>query len=240
MARIARVIQIPYGNALLVGVGGSGRKSLTALAASMCELKLFQIELTKTYGMVDWRDDLKKLFQQAGGAEATSTVFMFSDSQIKTDGFVEDINNILNSGEVPNLFAPDERQIIIDTLEPQAAKAGLGAVIKGEPTAAEVFAWFVERCRTNLHIVLCFSPIGSDFRTRLRMFPSLVNCCLIDWFTPWPNEALRSVAGKFLADVALVNSLPRGCGAHWTECGHGAIRLGGCLVHLVRLPSTTS
>ena len=38
------------------------------------------------------------------------------------------------------------------------------------------------------------SPIGEAFRTRLRMFPSLVNCCTIDWFMPWPEEALKSVA----------------------------------------------
>ena len=36
-------------------------------------------------------------------------------------------------------------------------------------------------CAQNLHVVLCFSPIGSAFRERLRQFPSLVNCCTIDW-----------------------------------------------------------
>jgi dynein heavy chain len=45
------------------------------------------------------------------------------------------------------------------------------------------------------------SPIGDDFKRRLRMFPSLVNCCAIDWFLPWPKEALQSVAEHFLKDV---------------------------------------
>ena len=48
--------------------------------------------------------------------------------------------------------------------------------------------------RKNLHIVLCMSPVGSAFRSRCRMFPSLVNCCTIDWFTEWPEEALLSVS----------------------------------------------
>ena len=33
------------------------------------------------------------------------------------------------------------------------------------------------------------------------MFPSLVNCCTIDWFTEWPGDALEKVATKFLEDM---------------------------------------
>ena len=57
--------------------------------------------------------------------------------------------------------------------------------------------------RNNLHIVLCMSPVGSAFRTRCRMFPSLVNCCTIDWFTEWPPEALLSVSQSAFAEVDL-------------------------------------
>ena len=46
-----------------------------------------------------------------------------------------------------------------------------------------------------------FSPIGEIFRARLRQFPSLVNCCTIDWFSAWPEEALRSVASTFLGEI---------------------------------------
>ena len=45
-----------------------------------------------------------------------------------------------------------------------------------------MFAYFVSRCRSNLHIIIAFSPIGDAFRNRLRQFPSLINCCTIDWF----------------------------------------------------------
>lgn len=46
---------------------------------------------------------------------------------------------------------------------------------------SELWAFFVERTKANLHVVLCFSPIGDAFRDRLRAFPSLINCCTIDW-----------------------------------------------------------
>lgn len=53
----------------------------------------------------------------------------------------------------------------------------------------------------QLEICFFFSPIGEIFRARLRQFPSLVNCCTIDWFSAWPEEALRSVASTFLGEI---------------------------------------
>lgn len=53
----------------------------------------------------------------------------------------------------------------------------------------------------NYFLVKCFSPLGEIFRSRLRQFPALVNCCTIDWFSPWPADALRSVALRFLHDI---------------------------------------
>jgi len=57
--------------------------------------------------------------------------------------------------------------------------------------------------RNNLHIVLCMSPVGNSLRSRCRMFPSLVNCCSIDWFTEWPREALLSVSKSAFEAVDL-------------------------------------
>ena len=57
-----------------------------------------------------------------------------------------------------------------------------------------MFSCYRSKVKQNIHIVLAFSPLGEVFRTRLRMFPSLVNCCTIDWFTEWPEEALMNVA----------------------------------------------
>src|SRR5690606_21987721 len=66
------------------------------------------------------------------------------------------------------------------------------------PTKLNMFAQYIARVRRNIHICLCMSPMGETFRQRLRMFPSLVNCCTIDWFTSWPAEALQNVATNII------------------------------------------
>ncbi len=50
------------------------------------------------------------------------------------------------------------------------------------------------------------SPIGEVFRSRLRQFPSFVNCCTIDWFSEWPDEALMSVAQNFIQEITEIEN----------------------------------
>jgi dynein heavy chain len=63
-------------------------------------------------------------------------------------------------------------------------------------TRENLMKLFNQKARQNLHIVLAFSPVGEKLRNRCRQFPSIINCCTIDWFDRWPDEALFSVAQK--------------------------------------------
>eukprot|EP00820_Chromera_velia_P013184 Cvel_23772.t1-p1 / transcript=Cvel_23772.t1 / gene=Cvel_23772 / organism=Chromera_velia_CCMP2878 / gene_product=Dynein heavy chain 7, axonemal, putative / transcript_product=Dynein heavy chain 7, axonemal, putative / location=Cvel_scaffold2493:30-23749(-) / protein_length=3778 / sequence_SO=supercontig / SO=protein_coding / is_pseudo=false len=202
VARIIRVLRQPLGNALLVGVGGSGRKSLTMLATNIVQYDLSTIEISKAYGVSEWRDDLKNLQMKSGG-KAKEVTFMISDTQLVKETFVEDLSALLNTGEIPNLFNQEDKNTILDLCMKPASQAN-----PPRHGPAEIFQYFLEVSRMNLHIVLCLSPIGDGFRNRIRMFPSLVNCCTIDWFMEWPAEALRSVSHHFLAEEVTAGNLP--------------------------------
>jgi dynein heavy chain len=194
IVRVSRILRQPRGNAMLVGVGGSGKQSLTRLASALGEMHCVQIEITRGYGVNEFHENLRDMMVKAG-VEGKQVVFLFTDTQIIIESFVEDINNVLNSGEVPNLFPSDEYD---------RAMGDMRSVVKslGLPESREVCeAQFVNRIRDRLHVVLCMSPVGDSLRVRCRQFPSLINCTTIDWFTQWPREALTSVAQRFLAKL---------------------------------------
>jgi len=193
VARIARILRQPLGNALLLGVGGSGRQSLARLATFISNYKSFNIEVVKGYSMKDWRENLKTVLM-IGGVNAKPTTFLFVDTQIINENMLEDINTVLNSGDVPGLYKPEDEEPIMACGRVECNRKQIAV------TKMNMFQCYLNRVKANIHMVIAMSPLGEVFRSRLRMFPSLVNCSTIDWFTNWPAEALINVARGSVTD----------------------------------------
>ena len=114
-------------------------------------------------------------------------MFLLTDSQITNERFLVYINDLLASGDIPDLFALDEVDAIVNSVTNRVKAEGI------VPERKNCWDYFIGQIRKNLHVCLCFSPVGDGFRNRARRFPALVNCTVIDMFQPWPKDALFSV-----------------------------------------------
>jgi len=194
VCRISRIVLNPAGHALLVGVGGSGKQSLSRLAAFICGYTVSQITISATYSINDLKEDLKTMYGRAG-LKDEGVMFLFTDSQITNERFLVYLNDLLASGNIPDLYSTEDKDAIVNSVVGKVKAAGLSQ------DRTSCWNFFLNQVRKNLHVVLCFSPVGDDFRNRALRFPALVSCTIIDWFQPWPKDALLSVGQKFLAEI---------------------------------------
>ncbi|XP_024836323.2 dynein axonemal heavy chain 9 isoform X6 [Bos taurus] len=194
VCHINRILESPQGNALLVGVGGSGKQSLTRLAAFVSSMDIFQITLRRGYQIPDFKADLAGLCLKAG-VKNLSTVFLMTDAQVADEKFLVFINDLLASGEIPDLYSDDEVENIISNVRNEVKSQGLA------DNRENCWKFFIERVRRQLKVTLCFSPVGPNLRVRSRKFPAIVNCTAIVWFHEWPKQALESVSLRFLQNT---------------------------------------
>ncbi|KAI5930847.1 Dynein heavy chain 9, axonemal [Manis javanica] len=194
ICHISRILESPRGNALLVGVVRSGKQSLTRLVAFISSMDVFQITLRKGYQIPDFKVDLASLCLKAG-VKNISTVFLMTDAQVADEKFLVLINDLLASGEIPDLYSDDEVENIINHVGNEVKSQGL------IDSRENCWQFFIGRVRRQLKVTLCFSPVGNKLRVRSRKFPAIVNCTAIDWFHEWPQQALESVSLRFLQNT---------------------------------------
>jgi len=157
-------------------------------------LDVFRIVVSTNYSMGDLKEDIKTAYQKAG-AQGNKQLFILTDGQIIDDRFLMYINDILSTGYIPELFAQDELEELTGRVRSEAKANGY------LDTPDQLFAFFLEKVKVNLHMNLCFSPVGDTFRIRSRMFPGLLNSTSIDYFHAWPHDALIGVANRFLGEI---------------------------------------
>ena len=185
LAKLNRILSREQGHALQVGLGGDGRRTLTRLATYMQGYQLREMDAQKDVLYTDWQDFLRDVFLNSGIKNVTSTILV-TDNQLSKNVFYEDINNLLNIGEIPNLL--EDKEAIMSDIKQIESKVN-------RRTLSNPQAWeqFLSNSKINMHLVLCVSPIGDSLKLRLRNFPSLVNCSSIIWYLPWTNDSLKII-----------------------------------------------
>ncbi|XP_064451600.1 dynein axonemal heavy chain 14 [Mirounga angustirostris] len=193
IARAARVLRQPGGHMLLIGTDGCGKETCAALACYLTECQLYRVPTSHNYAYIDFKEDFKRGFIQAG-LEGNSTALIVASLNPKQESFLEDLNNILNLRNILDLFENEELDSIALRMRSFAEQSG------SIDNRQSLLAFFQKRIHKNLHIFMTMSPEGPTFRQHCRAYPSMITTCTIDWYEKWSEEALLAVANSFLRE----------------------------------------
>jgi len=203
LVKLIRIIQTPQGSAMLVGVGGSGKQSITRLAAYCSQHKIVQIGSDRADRLEELKAEFRIIYQTmvgdynpASGKFLIKHTFCMTDNEIKLESFLELISSFLSTGEIANLFSKKEDKLAILSYT-RAMLSKMPAFANKQLDDNEVSIELINTVRNNLHMSLCFSPSSEKFREKFIKFPVLFNQCTIIWLLPWPEDALISVATGF-------------------------------------------
>eukprot|EP00756_Hemistasia_phaeocysticola_P023814 Hpha_TRINITY_DN15915_c5_g14::TRINITY_DN15915_c5_g14_i1::g.73298::m.73298/K10408/DNAH; dynein heavy chain, axonemal len=205
VARISRILHTPRGSALVVGLGGSGRQSMSKLAIYVAGHRLFELHPPGASAFNLFLEDLKEMHKVA--ALGPPVTLMCNEDDFGGDAVIEVINVMLTTGQVVGLQQRDEMELVMEDLRPllerSAADEAERAVLAEKMSTHEGLRQvYLDRVRDRLHIVLCFSLVGDSLSTATRRFAGLCNC-VIDVVQPWPKEALLATAQDALQNVQL-------------------------------------
>ncbi|GMH82520.1 hypothetical protein TrST_g11065 [Triparma strigata] len=183
IARVDRVLSQDGGHLLLVGRGGVGRRSSVTLACYMHHYKLATCNVTRDYGLPQFKNDLKAVMQLAG-IEDEKVCFYLEDHQFTDDAILETVNSLLSAGEVPGLYSHEE-------LEPLLAP--LKELMLDEGGYKTPYDFFVARVKRNLHVCLSMDPSNKKFTVQCESNPAVYTSCNLLWMGEWSRASMRAV-----------------------------------------------
>ncbi|KAL3939676.1 MAG: hypothetical protein SGBAC_005637 [Bacillariaceae sp.] len=189
--RIDRVLRQPMGHLLLCGDSGAGKTVLSKFVSWMNGLNIFQIKAHTRYGMDDFNEDLRTVMRRVG-VDGEKICFIFDESNVLSSGFLEAMNALLASGEVPGLFEGDEYNALMNACRDSAGRDGV--ILNSDEELYRRFTGIVQR---NLHVVFTINPSGRDWKNRSTTSPALFNRCVVDWFGTWGSKAMGEVGKEF-------------------------------------------
>jgi dynein heavy chain len=195
LVRICRILATPGGNLLIIGSSGSGRKSLTRLAAYIQQQCLFEPIIDIKYNECSWRKDIKSIMIESGTLKKDYTILV-TDRQMSSE-FIRYINSFLSFGEISQFFSNDEQRDIIKSVRLDAQKGNRNL----ELNTSIILKYFLNECKRKMHFILNISPIGKILQNYLCKYPKLIDQFTIDWLDCWPENAFEEVATHYMKDI---------------------------------------
>ncbi|VDM42915.1 unnamed protein product [Toxocara canis] len=185
---IDRVITCPGGCALLAGKSGMGRREAASLVANIHQMKVFTPNISSSYGVKQFNNQLKTAMQCAA-IDSEHVLFILEDYQILDPSFLQSINSILSSGDLPGLFTPQEFDGFSASLRDQASQ---------DAYRGDLHSYFAGKVKRNMHIVLIMNVDEAGFAANCDANPSLYKECTVIWKEAWKRDTLQQIPRMIL------------------------------------------
>ncbi|XP_040902456.1 cytoplasmic dynein 2 heavy chain 1 [Toxotes jaculatrix] len=189
VSRVDRVLSRPGGSLLLAGRSGVGRHTATCLVSHMHGYTMFTPKISRGYALKHFNNDLKTVMQLAG-LEGQQVVLLLEDYQFVHPAFLEMINSLLSSGEVPGLYSPEELEPLLSSLKDSASQDGF---------TGPLYNYFSYRIQQNLHIVLIMDCSSSNFTINCESNPAFYRKCSVQWMEGWTESSMKKIPELLLA-----------------------------------------
>ncbi|XP_041438616.1 cytoplasmic dynein 2 heavy chain 1 isoform X2 [Xenopus laevis] len=190
MSRVDRVLSCPGGSLLLAGRSGVGRRTVTSLVSHMHGAVLFTPKISRGYELKHFKNDLKQVIQMAA-IEGQQVVFLLEDYQFVHPAFLEMVNSLLSSGEIPGLYTIEELEPLLTLLKNQASEDGFTGPVLG---------YFTNRVLQNLHVVLIMDCTNTDFTINCESNPAFYKKCSVQWMEGWSDRSMKKIPEMVILD----------------------------------------
>ncbi|XP_078258652.1 cytoplasmic dynein 2 heavy chain 1 isoform X1 [Rhinoraja longicauda] len=189
MARIDRVLSCPGGSLLLAGQSGVGRRTVTCIVSHMHGAILFTPKISRGYEIKQFKNDLKHVMQLSG-LDGHQVVLVLEDYQFVHAQFLEMVNSLLSSGEVPGLYTLEELEPILSPLKDQASQDGF---------LGPIFNYFTCRIQQNLHVVLIMDCTNTNFTINCESNPAFYKKCAVQWMEEWSKSSMKKIPDMLIS-----------------------------------------
>lgn len=171
------------------GQSGTGRRSCLLLAASMLRMPVVSPSLSRGYGVRDFRKELK-MFMERTVAENKPLILLIEDHHLSHPEFLELLNSLISSNEIPGLFTLEEVEHIFPDPEQ----------VRGETYGRTFFEAFCERVKRNLRVVISMNHKQESFLQNCAANPALFTKCTIIWSGAWADASMEMILKEELQD----------------------------------------
>jgi hypothetical protein len=217
VARVARVLQLRRGHALLLGEAGSGRRSTVRLTAHMLGLACIEVEAPG-----EWRRKIADALRETGFGRARGAALLVRARVLRDAAVMEGVSALVHgSAAALSLLSRADQLEIAEALRAEAAGGAAAAAASRAPSSASalsasasgggpeepgqlgqalqhVMGGFLARALDGVHLVVCLDPASDDLGAALRELPALAHC-YTDVFPEWGRDTLTDVAAAVLA-----------------------------------------